>query len=1011
MWSSQCGDGSCGDGSGGESCGPRAGGRSGTVAGYRAYRWALAALLVAGFAPAPAAAEEAADEFVEEVVVTGTRSTIQSSIEAKRAADLVSEVLSADDIGDIPSLSIGEALETLTSAAAHRDQGTATEVSIRGMGPFLGSTVFNGREATNGSGDRSVNFSMFPSELFNKLAIYKSQQASLVEGGVSGQISLGNVRPLDYGKQRFQGDFKGNYNPNNADINIAEVGWGYRASGSYIDQFDTAGGGAFGLSIGLQKNVVTNPEQEYRTSSAWRDCRNDPGVGAGVYSSSNCDSGAGDLRMEVDPDTGVAPDAGTPVLFVPSQRSFRQNITDDDRESVFLAAQWQPSERVDINVDYQGSDRVFTETRNDLVFAEQRRVNPEGLVASRSGIIQRYNNNGRVETLSTAQERLEEYRGGGFAASLQVNDRLELSLDIATSSTSRRENIIHTRLQSEPRDINGDDVPAGTDRPDASYILSGGASGIAEITVTQFDVNNHDLFADNARTRVDLNQARENDITAVRGDFHLLVDMGPVYSIEGGLRSSTLEYQSWPRVREQTTHSDDAIPGASRACRNERFPEDGFLSEPANGRPLVRNVDEDGNVLWQGNTYATFDPLCLARELFGGEIPDIPEPRQTVGNVDVEENSLAAYLQANYRADFGGKPVRGNFGLRVVRTDVDSTGLRTTFTSSRDAEGNLSVEEDSSSFYSVVGGDSYVELLPSFNAVVDMREDILLRLGVFRGLSRPDPADMGFGRNLSVDDDDATSISEVVGTASASGNPDLAPLTSWNLDFAVEWYPNEDSMLAVGTYYKSFLGGFENTQRVEQFLIDDVPFDADVTTSRTIEDTSTLFGFEVTAAHAFTYLPGFLSGLGGKLSYNWADADFEFEDQTFGASRVVNERGEVVSERVGLIPAAGLFGFSEQVLSAQLYYQIGDLDMQLIYKHRSKYFQQFVSSPGIIRYIGDTSVVEARATYEIMDNVTVRVEALNLFDEPRRNYIPTPDSLSELNSYGPRVFVGVRAKF
>ena len=974
---------------------------------------ALAGFLLAGLACGPVAAQETDDDdIIEEIVVTGTRATIQSSIQAKRASDTVVEVLTADDIGDIPSLSIGEALETLTSAAAHRDQGTATEVSIRGMGPFLGSTVFNGREATNGSGDRSVNFSMFPSELFNKLQIYKTQQASLIEGGVAGQISLGTMRPIEYGKRRFQGDLKANHNPNNADIDDAERDMGYRASVSYIDQFDTASG-AFGLSLGLQKNAVTNPEQEYRTSSAWRDCRNDPEVSAGVYSSGNCDSGGGDLRMEVDPDTGMAPDSGVPVLFVPSQRSFRQNVTADDRESVFLAMQWQPTERWDINVDYQFSDRDFTETRNDLVFAEQRRVNPEGLVVSPSGIIREFNNNGRIETLSTAQERLEEYRGGGFAASYQVNDRLELSMDLSTSSTSRREHIIHTRLQSEPRDIHGEPVPAGTDRPNASYVLSGGRSDVAEITVTNFDVTNHDLFADNARTRVDLNQARENDITALRGDFRLDVDMGPVHSLEGGLRHSTLEYQSWPRVRLQTSHSDSAIPGASLACRDERFPERGFLSEPANGRPLVRNVDDDGNVIAQGtgNTYATFDPLCLARELFGGEIPDIPKPRPTVGNVDVEEQTLAAYIQANYRMEISGKPVRGNLGVRVVRTDVDSTGLRTTFTSSRDDDGTFSVNEDGDAFYSVVGGDSYVEVLPSFNAVVDMRDDVLLRLGVFRGLSRPDPADMGFGRNLSVDDEDATSISEVVGTATASGNPDLEPLTSWNFDVAVEWYPNADTIVAVGGYYKSFLGGFENTQRVEQFLIDDVSFDADVTTSRTIDDTSTLFGFETTIAHTFTYLPSYLSGLGGKISYNWADADFDFEDQTFGASEVVDQSGNVVSQRERLIPPAGLFGFSEEVLSAQLYYQIGALDLQLIYKYRSRYFQQFVSSPGIIRYIGDTSVVEARITYEIMDNVTLRVEALNLFDEPRQNFIPTDDSLSELNSYGPRVFVGIRAKF
>ena len=144
---------------------------------------------------------------------------------------------------------------------------------------------------------------------------------------------------------------------------------------------------------------------------------------------------------------------------------------------------------------------------------------------------------------------------------------------------------------------------------------------------------------------------------------------------------------------------------------------------------------------------------------------------------------------------------------------------------------------------------------------------------------------MGFGRNLSVDDEDATSISEVVGTATASGNPDLEPLTSWNFDVAVEWYPNADTIVAVGGYYKSFLGGFENTQRVEQFLIDDVSFDADVTTSRTIDDTSTLFGFETTIAHTFTYLPSYLSGLGGKISYNWADADFDFEDKPSGPPR------------------------------------------------------------------------------------------------------------------------------
>ncbi|MCG8461584.1 MAG: TonB-dependent receptor plug domain-containing protein, partial [Holophagales bacterium] len=156
----------------------------------------------------------------EAIIVTGIRYTLQSSLEEKRSSDLVVDALSTEDIGNIPALSIGEALETLTGVASHREQGGATEVSIRGLGPFLGSTTINGREATNGSGDRSVNFSQFPSELFNTIRVYKTQQASLIEGGVSGQIQLETSRPLDKTEQSLLVDLKGALNPDDTNIAI-----------------------------------------------------------------------------------------------------------------------------------------------------------------------------------------------------------------------------------------------------------------------------------------------------------------------------------------------------------------------------------------------------------------------------------------------------------------------------------------------------------------------------------------------------------------------------------------------------------------------------------------------------------------------------------------------------------------------------------------------------------------------------------------------------------------------
>src|SRR5210317_45274 len=85
---------------------------------------------------ADASADAAEEGVIEEVIVTGTRQLIQDSISIKRDNILVVDGLSASDIGELPALSIGEALESLTGVASHRENGGATEVSIRGLGPF-----------------------------------------------------------------------------------------------------------------------------------------------------------------------------------------------------------------------------------------------------------------------------------------------------------------------------------------------------------------------------------------------------------------------------------------------------------------------------------------------------------------------------------------------------------------------------------------------------------------------------------------------------------------------------------------------------------------------------------------------------------------------------------------------------------------------------------------------------------------------------------------------------------
>ena len=83
-------------------------------------RYSSVALSMAAMTTLAATSNTYAQE-TEEIVVTGTRATIQSSIDQKRISTEIVDGLSADEIGDIPALSIGEALETITGASSHRE--------------------------------------------------------------------------------------------------------------------------------------------------------------------------------------------------------------------------------------------------------------------------------------------------------------------------------------------------------------------------------------------------------------------------------------------------------------------------------------------------------------------------------------------------------------------------------------------------------------------------------------------------------------------------------------------------------------------------------------------------------------------------------------------------------------------------------------------------------------------------------------------------------------------------
>lgn len=142
---------------------------------------------------APADAPQADQKTV--VVVTGVRRAAQTAQKIKQDADNVVDSIVADDIGKFPDTNVAETLARVTGIQVRRDAGEANSVLIRGL-PGI-STLLNGREMFTTTG-RYIQLADIPSTMLQRVDVYKSQSAELLEGGIAGVIDVRTNRPFDF---------------------------------------------------------------------------------------------------------------------------------------------------------------------------------------------------------------------------------------------------------------------------------------------------------------------------------------------------------------------------------------------------------------------------------------------------------------------------------------------------------------------------------------------------------------------------------------------------------------------------------------------------------------------------------------------------------------------------------------------------------------------------------------------------------------------------------------------
>lgn len=301
----------------------------------------ILALIATVAAPASAFAQEAAeassatDEDGSEIIVTGLRKSLQEAIQTKKEAIGIVEAISSKDIGVLPGATIAESLARLPGLNTIRDRGNDSQAAIRGLGPRMVLGLINGREMASSEPDRNVRWEIFPSEIVQGVNVYKSSQANLISGGISGTVDIRTLRPLDYvgpsvtlrgGPTYYDG---GTSLPQQDNL-------GFRTSGAAVFRINDT----LGLSIAGSYQEQHNGYESVG-GGGWNDA-NTPGLLPGP----------------------VSPEAGAPVIATPWGASIDEKALKTTRWSIAPSLQWRPTETLEISVDGLYSDVILDEHDN-----------------------------------------------------------------------------------------------------------------------------------------------------------------------------------------------------------------------------------------------------------------------------------------------------------------------------------------------------------------------------------------------------------------------------------------------------------------------------------------------------------------------------------------------------------------------------------------------------------------------------------------------------------------------
>ncbi|GAB2916367.1 TonB-dependent receptor [Rheinheimera gaetbuli] len=974
-------------------------------------------------AQAPAQEQEAATADIEVIQIKGFRRSLIESLNVKRFADTVVEVVSADDMGALPDVSIADSISRLPGVTAVRTGGQSSELNIRGLsGNFVFATL-NGREQVSNQGGRSVQFDQYPSELINSVQVYKSQKASLIEGGVAGTVELKTANPLMNEKDHtFNAQVRGSYNDTASEHPEADE-FGSRLSFSYQGKFLD---NTLGLGLGYARLDQPNISTQFVNSQPR--CGLLPYDGPAVTSDADCDGNAvaGGAKRYIVPTSFNLNARGGKELrdgyvgtftFAPTQTL---TWSGDAFYSKF------DSERKDRGIFFDGlgavidgalfgfTNPVLSGSNNDVIVGGVYHGNPTG------NAIQAPLPGGRIPMgfQLTSDDRTVNSEVLSIGTNLELLfDDLTVSFDVSHSEGKS------VYLDSVLRMALFDDATAAFPLATNDYSVKYELNGLNLPTI-DIDAASRAGLSDPNRmmvTALEKYPNREkNEATSVKLDFNYAIDGDYITSVEAGVRWAERTHDF---DRKMYRYGSD---GDFLDRRNGKWVSSWDLTDPDN--PVIRQSfrpyqlqSGDYSVMNIGGKMAHYgDFLAVNNQqienawlLANGVNTSAGKSWDNAwtfleSNV-VTETTFGGYLQANIDVALGDMHLYGNIGARVIRSEQRSTGLQA---SPQPGTGDCITDAfgvENCNYDAVEQGIEYTDFLPSFNLNLKMTDEDQLRFSAARVMARPEMPNMRVGGSWSFQ-----RVENGIRYADLSANtsPALKPFYAVQYDLSYEHYFSEtEGAFIAAAFYKDIKSTVQQfTQQNFNFAgagIDVPAVNPETGVPVTPGNYSASFnnaeggyirGVELAYTQTFGFLPEPFNGLGftGNVSYTESELKNEFSAVQGGAPQ-----------------SSPLPGLSKVVWSAAVFYDYNDVfSTRINVRYRDENIgDQIALGQTQQAYFQEELIVDYQASYQFNDVYQGVFSVSNITDEPNISYFGEQYNTGTIQYYGRQFYVGVNAKF